>query len=222
MDITNTTNTAATGQTTAASTAGATKSMGETDFLKLLTTQLQAQDPLNPMDATGFTAQLAQFSSLEQLTSINTNLANLLSSQTSLQTAMATDLIGKKVGVSGGNTVTLNGQAAMNYSLSGDASKVSISIFDANGKQVNTVNLGQQAAGSNSFTWDGKDANGNTLPSGQYTFDVTAADSAGQAVTATPTTTGMVTGVIFQNNTTYLSIDGTTNVKLSDINEIYS
>jgi len=77
--------------------AGAAKSMGKDDFLKLFTTQLRAQDPLNPMDSSAFTAQLAQFSSLEQLTNINTQLTDLLQFQNSLQNTMATGMIGKQV-----------------------------------------------------------------------------------------------------------------------------
>ncbi len=219
MDISSTTGTNQS-NATATSSGGAVKTLGKDDFLRLLTAQLKAQDPLNPMDSTGFTAQLAQFSSLEQLTNINTRLQNMAASQTSLQNTMAADLIGKKVRVAG-NTVTLNGQASMNYSLSGNASKVTMSIFDANGALVKAANLGQQASGNNSYQWDGKDKNGNQLPTGgQYTFTVDAVDSSGQAVTATPLTAGTITSVAFDNNVTYLSIDGNTRVRLGDIQEI--
>jgi len=81
----------------AAAAPAVSKTMGKEDFLRLFTTQLKAQDPLNPMDSTQFTAQLAQFSSLEQLTNINTSLANMVSSQYSLQNVMATGMIGKEV-----------------------------------------------------------------------------------------------------------------------------
>jgi flagellar basal-body rod modification protein FlgD len=213
------TTTSAVQATTAAATAGATKTLGENDFLKLLTAQLQAQNPLNPMDSTNFTAQLAQFSSLEQLTNVNTNLKNMLTSQQSLQNTMASDLIGKKVMVSG-NTVTLNGQANMNFSLSADASKAIVSIYDANGALVRTQSLTKVAAGDNTYQWDGKDKNGNDLPAGPYSFDITAIDSSGNVVTATPVTAGTVTGVTFDNNVTYLTIDNGTKVQLGDIHEI--
>ncbi|HTF99177.1 MAG TPA: flagellar hook assembly protein FlgD [Nitrospirota bacterium] len=212
--ITNTTQT-----TNSTSSTPASKTLGESDFLKLLTTQLQAQNPLNPMDSTNFTAQLAQFSSLEQLTNINSEMSSLLASQQSLQNTMVTSLIGKTVRISG-NTVTLNGQAAMQYSLGSDASKVTISVYDTNGALVKSTVLGAQGAGKNTFTWDGRDSNGNVKPSGQYTFSVSAVDAAGAAVTATPVYNGVVTGVAFENSTTYLTIDNSKQVKLGDILEI--
>jgi flagellar basal-body rod modification protein FlgD len=216
MDISGVTSTS---QATSSAATSATKTLGESDFLKLLTAQLQAQNPLNPMDSTNFTAQLAQFSSLEQLTGINSELQYVLASQTSLQNTMVTSLIGKTVRVSG-NTVTLNRQADMRYSLAGEASKVTISVYDANGALMKTTVLGAQSAGNNTFTWDGKDSNGNTLPAGQYTFTAEAVNAAGNAVTATPLYTGVVTGVSFENNTTYLTLDYNRRIQLGDIREI--
>jgi flagellar basal-body rod modification protein FlgD len=200
-------------------TAGPTQTLGENDFLKLLTAQMQAQDPLNPMDSTNFAAQLAQFSSVEQLTNINTKLATMTASQASLQNTMASGLIGKKVTVTG-NTVTLNGQAVMPYTLSGDASKVTVSVYDATGALVKTAMQSQEAAGDNSYTWDGKDQNGNTLPAGRYTFAVSAVDASGQTITATPLASGIVTGITFNNNVTYLTIDNALQVQLGDVHEI--
>jgi flagellar basal-body rod modification protein FlgD len=206
-------------QTTSSTSTQAKKTLGESDFLKLLTAQLQAQNPLNPMDSTDFTAQLAQFSSLEQLTSINAEMSYLLASQQSLQNTMVTSLIGKKVRASG-NSITLNGQADLPYSLGSDASKVTISIYSANGVLVDKKTLGSQSAGDNTYTWNGRDSNGNVLASGQYTFEVNAVNASGASVTATPLYTGMVTGVSFENNTTYLTIDNTRRVQLGDIRQI--
>ena len=131
-----------------------------------------------------------------------------------------TSLIGKQVKVAG-NTVTLNGQVPLNYSLQGNASKATVSIYDANGALVKTAVLGQTAAGNNSYSWDGTNNTGNQLPvGGQYTFTVTAVDGSGQAITATPLTTGTVTGMAFDNNMTYLTINGNTRVQLGDVREI--
>lgn len=206
-------------QTAGASTTGQTQTLGENDFLTLLTAQMQAQDPLNPMDSANFASQLAQFSSVEQLTNINTTLTSMAASQASLQNTMAADLIGKQVTVTG-NNVTLNGQAVIPYTLSGAASQVTVSVYDSTGALVKTAVLGQQSAGNNSYTWDGTDQNGNTLPAGQYTFAVTAVDASAQTVTATPLTSGTVTGITFNNNVTYLTIDNNTQVQLGDIQAI--
>jgi flagellar basal-body rod modification protein FlgD len=217
MDVSSTTNTL---QASNKQQAGpALKSLGKEDFLRLLTVQLRAQNPLNPMDSTAFTAQLAQFSSLEQLTNINGQLTNLASSQTSLQNTMAVGLIGKRVKVVG-NTVQLNGQADLYYSLPGDAAKVTISIYDANGSLVQQKNLLGQTAGEHSLLWDGKDKDGLTRSAGQYRFTVDAVDGNGQVLSAATLTTGTVTGVGFENNMTYLSIDGRRKVGLGDIREI--
>ena len=100
---------------TYSSSGGATtapkKELGKNDFLLLFTTQLRAQDPLKPMDSTEFTSQMAQFSSLEQLTNINTNLNNLLLFQNSLQNVSATSMIGKRVTLSNDEVHTVAGVA---------------------------------------------------------------------------------------------------------------
>jgi flagellar basal-body rod modification protein FlgD len=101
-----------------ATQAAPQSSVTKDEFLKLFVTQLKFQDPLNPMDSTGFTAQLAQFSSLEQLTNINDGMKSLLLSQNSLQNAMVTDLIGKRVGFKGGDA-TGNGGALQHGTVTG-------------------------------------------------------------------------------------------------------
>jgi flagellar basal-body rod modification protein FlgD len=193
--------------------------LGKDDFLKLFTTQLRYQDPLNPMDSTEFTSQLAQFSSLEQLTNINEQMSNLVLFQNSLQNTLTTNLIGRKVKVDGAD-INLTDTAEINYTLSGDASEVKISISDSSGKIVREVNLGTQTAGNQNYVWDGKDSNGITLPEGKYTINVDAYDAGGNTVEATTSIYGTVTGITFENNTTYLIIDGTTKIQLSDIKEI--
>jgi flagellar basal-body rod modification protein FlgD len=216
MNVSSTTNTTQASNPTQATGGG---TLGQADFLTLLTAQLKAQDPMNPMDATAFTAQLAQFSSLEQLTNINTNLQTMQSSQSSLQNVMATSFIGKKV-TAAGNTVQLNGTADMQYTLSGDAAKVKVSVYDASGALVSVQQQNLQSAGAHTFSWNGKDANGNTLPAGSYTFSVAAVDGAGQAVSATTSSRATVTGVSFANNVTYLELDNGTKVQLGDVQEI--
>jgi flagellar basal-body rod modification protein FlgD len=219
MDISGITNTSASQASTVAQAGTGQNIVTQEEFLKLFTAQLKAQNPLNPMDSTGFTAQLAQFSSLEQLTNINAGLKSMLSSQTSLQNTMTTSLIGKQVKVAG-NTVQLNGQANMQYSLPAAAAKVTISVYDAKGALVGQQDITNQSAGEHTAVWDGRDTNGLVLPSGQYSFSLAAVDSSGNAINAVPLTYGTVTSVSFENNTTYLNIDGTRKVQLGDILEI--
>jgi len=219
MDVTST-GTTAYQSSSKTQTGSAIKSLGKDDFLKLFVTQLRAQDPLKPMDSSQFTSQLAQFSSLEQLTNLNTGLQSMLAYQTSMQNTMAVNLIGQKVKVDG-NEVLLNGtQADIRYTLPSDAATVTISIKDGSGAVVRQAQASAQAAGDQSFVWDGKDQNGAACAPGQYTFTVDAATASGQAITAKTLTYGTVTGISFENNITYLTIDGATKVTLGDIQAI--
>ncbi len=200
-------------------TASTSNTLGKDDFLKLFTMQLRYQDPLNPIDNTEFTAQLAQFSSLEQLSNINQQLSNLLLYQNSLQNTLANNLIGREVKIAG-NQVYLKENAEIGYTLQTDASKVDISISNASGELVREVELGQQASGENSYVWDGKDDTGNPLPEGQYQMDVKAFDASGNPIDVSTTVYGTVTGIAFENNVTYLIINGSLRTQLSDIEEI--
>jgi len=205
--------------TSSTQTTNSLQSLGEDDFLKLFVTQLQYQDPLSPMDSTGFTSQLAQFSSLEQLTNINTAIGNLASSQALTQNALAAGLIGKNVLVAG-NQISLAGTANISFALPTATAQTNLSIYNASGQCVRQVSLGAENSGSITYTWDGKDSQGNTLPDGNYTYSVAAADATGAAVSATTSTYGMVTGVTLQNNLTYLVLDSGLQVQLSSIQEI--
>ena len=195
------------------------KILGKDEFLKLFTTQLRFQNPLNPLDSTEFTAQLAQFSSLEQLTNINEQMNDLVLFQNSLQNTLATTLIGRKVKVAG-EEVYLKDKAEINYTLPQDVSKIKISISDSSGKVVREVNLGPETGGNKTYVWDGKDSHGATLPEGNYSITAGAYDAGGNPVEATTAVWGTVTGVTFENNITYFIIDGTTKIQLSDVKEI--
>jgi len=202
-----------------ASTTNSLQSLGENDFLNLFVTQLQYQDPLSPMDSTGFTSQLAQFSSLEQLTNINTAIGNLVNSQGLTQNALAAGLIGKNVQVTG-NQIALSGSADINFTLPSATAQTNLSIYNASGQCVRQVSLGAEGAGGVTYKWDGKDTQGNTQPDGRYTFNVAAADATGSSVSATTLAYGTVTGVSFQNNVTYLVLDSGLQVQLSAVQEI--
>lgn len=216
---TSTSSTSGTGTSLTKSTSS-TKSLGKDEFLKLLVTQLKNQNPLNPMDSSAFVAQLAQFSSLEQLTNTNSKLDSLLTYQNSLQNTLLSNLIGKKVTFSG-SSVNLSGStAAINYNLSGDAKDVKISISDSSGKVVRELDLGTLTSGDKTYSWDGKDANGNTLSDGQYTIAMTATDASGNSVDVTTKAQGTVTGITYDGTNTYLVVDGTTKIKVGDLKAI--
>ncbi len=202
-----------TGSTTAAttSTTASKNVLGKDDFLKMMIAQLKHQDPLNPMDGTAFTAQLAQFSSLEQLTNINSQLTSFTQQQQALANTQAVNLIGKQV-LAKGSAVNVDGNpVALSYKLGADAASGQIQVYDSNGQLVDALTFKNQSKGLNSVTW--------TCPSsakGTYTFAVSALDKSGQPVTATTMAQGTVTGVNFHDGATYLNVGGQ-EVAFSDV-----
>lgn len=202
---------AATSTTTTTATQAKDDAMGKTDFLKLLVAQLKAQDPLNPQDPTQFTAQLAQYSSLEQLMNVNENLSGLGTSFDSGMRTNAAGYIGRKATVSG-DRVTLGGGTAstVQFNLDGAANTTSVDIYDSAGSLVNVVSMGSLDSGMHDFTWDGKTSSGTTAADGKYTFKVVASDSDGNGIAATTRFSGTVDSVSFENGKTMLNIGGST------------
>jgi flagellar basal-body rod modification protein FlgD len=185
--------TATTGSTTSG-TSSTSSSLGnaasasdiQNQFLTLLVTQMQAQDPLNPMDNSQMTSQMAQISTVSGLQQLNATMNSVLQSQVANQAMMATQLVGSQVMVAGNNlTLGSSGGAQGGVMLSGAAAAMTVTVQDSNGKVVDTVPVSSPQSGLNNFTWDGTDGNGNQLPAGNYTFTAKAVDSTGAAVSAT-------------------------------------
>lgn len=195
--------------------------LGKEDFLKLLIIQLRYQDPLSPLGNQEFMAQLAQFSSLEQLQNVNSNLqANFLLTQ-SLDNSLATNLIGKRV-IALGNEAYLTGDEGeeITFDLAEDAG-VTVEIYDTEGNLVRTLKGGALSSGRNQIHWDGNDSDGNRLPAGNYSFEVKATNSDNNPVDVTTHSTGLVTGIKFEGGNAVLML-GDQEVNLSEIIEILS
>jgi flagellar basal-body rod modification protein FlgD len=192
------------------------------DFLNLLITQLQNQDPLNPTDSVEFTAQLAQFSSLEQLGNVNDNLTEMKNFQASINNSQAVSLIGKTI-TANGDSIQLGSDRPVpcNFKLQNDAAVVVASIYDGTGKFVADFKTENLAAGPHSLMWEGTDNAGRLLPNGDYSFKIQAADASGRDIGATTFFTGKVDKVAFDNNTSYL-ISGNHKVALGEIVEVAS
>ncbi|HWY65025.1 MAG TPA: flagellar hook capping FlgD N-terminal domain-containing protein [Rhizomicrobium sp.] len=184
-------------------------------FLTLLTTQLKNQDPTSPMDSNQFTQQLVMYSQVEQQINTNDNLKTLISQGTSNAAGMTTSYLGKKVSVTNGQASLTNSSATWTYNLKTTAATAQLSVSDSTGKTVFT-GTGDTVAGNNTFTWDGKDINGNQLPDGPYKLTVTAADSAGNTVTNTVISTGTVTQIDMTGTAPQLIV-GNMEVGLGDI-----
>ncbi len=202
----------------AANSAGSALSKNYDTFLSLLTTQLQHQDPLEPMDSSEFTSQLVQFSSVEQSILTNSNLENLLNLVATDQATNVVNFIGKEVEALG-DTATLSGGAAYwSYDLSAETASTEIRITDANGKLV-YLGAGEQSKGQHGFTWNGLDNNGVAQPDGTYAITVIAKDSNGDTVSTTTGIRGLVTGVEGVDGVQHLIIGGA-RVPLSDITKV--
>lgn len=160
-------------------------------FLKLLVTQLQNQDPLEPMDATQFTQQLVQFASVEQQIYQNANLEKILDATHTGQVSNLAGFLGKTVEGSGDSFNLESGAATFTYELMDKASSNTLVITDASGKSVFSVK-GELLEGQYTYTWDGKDEFGNQLPDGQYSVSVAAQDADGLPVDYKTTVFGRV------------------------------
>jgi flagellar basal-body rod modification protein FlgD len=193
------------------------KILGKDDFLNLLVTQLQHQDPLNPAESTEFTAQLAQFSSLEQLNNINDNLKNMELFQTSVTNSQAVSYIGKEI-TARGNSVQLEGglPAQCQFELEASAALAVISVYDASGGFVKSFETGPLDSGRQSAAWDGTDRNGYPVSAGLYRFEVQAVDANNQGVSVTPLMNSVVTGVSFIDKTASL-ITGLRTIAIDDV-----
>ncbi len=207
-----------------ASNSSGSQILGKDDFMKMMMAQLQHQDPLNPMDDSQFSAQLAQFSSLEQLQNLNDQMsqsinANYLLTQ-SINNTLTSTLIGKDVKLTGEN-ITNNGQDSipLGYNITGNPNSVTVNIYDENGTLVRTIEDVPNNSGDNKLSWDFTDNDGNRLPEGSYTFEVDAKDSSGESLDTSLFKYGKIDGVKFTENGTVLLV-GNVQYSLSEISEI--
>lgn len=167
-------------------TASAT--LNQNDFLTLLTTQLQKQNPLNPASPSDLASELAQFSTATGVQNLNTALA----ADSGMQAA---SLVGRNVAMQGNALVLGQAGAAGLYGLTAPAKDVAVTIADPAGKLVATLDLGAASAGTQSFTWDGKGLDGSAAPPGLYQFNLAAVDASGKSMAATAYSVAPVTSV---------------------------
>lgn len=157
--------------TTSGSSSSGTSSnaLNADAFMKLMITQMQNQDPTQPMDNSQFLAQLAQFSATSGIQQLQTSFSSLASSLQSYQALQASSLIGRMVLVPNSNAYLPSGGAVGGQvTLDSSTTQLNVGIYDQSGQLVRTLNLGTQSAGTVPFYWDGTDGNGNALPAGTY------------------------------------------------------
>jgi flagellar basal-body rod modification protein FlgD len=217
---------AATAAATAAATQGGTTATGlpsnesidKQQFLILFVEQLKNQDPLSPLEPNDLTAQLAQFSSLEQLTSINDKLDSLSNAYSQTTDGAVLGLIGRAVSFDGSQIGVQDGKAPrIQYTLDGAAEGVNAVIRNQSGQIVRVVDLGKQAAGSHTFDFDGRADSGAVLADGTYRVEITAkAANASTGTTVPLVASGVVDGVDLSSSPPTLIVGGR-KLTLSDV-----
>ena len=192
--------------------------MGKDGFLQLLTHQLANQDPLNPMDSDKISAELAQFSQLEQLTSINESINQGQKKSDSVGDRFySATLLGKKVSSTSTNFTFAGRPIELPVHLKEAAQNLMLRIYDSRGQIVGQIEKDNLVPGDHRFAWDGISFDGQMITPGEYTFEVLAWDQTGMKLEVDGKSTGTVTGVNFIGDEIILEIDGKQKVSLKDI-----
>lgn len=205
-------------------TTGSMQTLGKDDFLQLLVTKLQHQDPLKPVDDEDFIAQLAQFSSLEQMNNIAEGIGasnewDFLQMQ-SLNNMMASGLIGKEIKADyGGVYFDGSSKAVISFTADQYAEKMEFAIRDAQNNLVATITEKDVEAGTGSVKWDGKDVRGNRVDEGYYRVEVTATTESGGTFTPRLALIGVVSQIRYRDGAAFLLVDGT-EIPMGDITAV--
>ena len=194
-------------------TAGLTQNFNT--FLRLLTTQLQNQDPLSPLDTNQFTQQLVSFSQVEQQINTNSNLQQLIALQGAGESLSALPLVGQNIEYNSPTAPLSKGQASFVYNLPSATSSTALTVVNANGNVVYTQ-PGETATGTHVFNWNGQTNAGVKLPDGNYTLQIQAVGTGGTPVSPSIASIGAVQAVGVQNGAATFTINGMS-VPLSEL-----
>jgi len=199
--------------------ANGSSPLGKESFMKLLVTQLSAQDPLNPADSAEFVSQLTQFTSMEQLMNIKEGLDLLAITQTAGTSAEMVSFIGKEVAFNADSMVLdkAGDTAKMEFDLSENAESVDIVVKNEAGEVVRTIQDGAMGKGKQIHTFNGLNDDGGKLPEGTYTFEVVAKDKNGDRIDTTSHSQGVVEAVVFEQGYPELLMEDGRKVILSQV-----
>lgn len=189
-------------------------------FLKLLTTQLQNQDPLNPLDNAQMTSQIAQINTVTGIEKLNATIEKMMSSSLDSEAMQATAMVGRNVMIAGSGMELTDAGAVGGIELAGNADEVIVKINDSNGLLVRTMNLGELDAGLHNFAWDGKDNAGAAAVKGNYTITVEAKNN-GEKVKATGLQLASVVSVTRTATGTSIDLGSFGKMALADIKQIF-
>jgi len=195
--------------------------MDQDSFLTLLVAQLTHQDPLSPMEDVDMTSQLAEFSSLEQLTNINDGIAGLGKSMEQSDMLSAVSFIGKEVKAEGYKISVDEGNvSSIYYGFSEPVSSIMMNIYDDEGAIIRTINLGSKQAGSYQYEWDGKNEGGQAMPDGAYGVGILGEDGEGKPVMVQTEISGKVDAVVNDKGTQYLRLKDGRYISFMNVKEI--
>ncbi len=189
-------------------------------FLSLLVAQMKNQDPLNPLDNAQVTSQMAQLSTVQGIENMNASLEKLVASLGTNQMGQAASLIGRSVLVPGDLIGPAQENAVVGFDLDSAADSVKLTIENAAGASVRSLDLGERAAGVNLVAWDGLTDDGSAAPAGSYTFKISAS-KAGEAVTSESLYLGQVSSVTQDSKGVQLSLAGSGQAGYADIRQIF-
>ncbi|MEA2102922.1 MAG: flagellar hook capping FlgD N-terminal domain-containing protein [Thermodesulfobacteriota bacterium] len=206
-------------QTPISSDKDTSNEITQDDFFSLLVSQLQYQDPLDPVKNTEFTAQLAQFTSLELQKSTSKSMEEMLRIQGSMNNMSALNFIGKEISGTGNICDYSGGEVSLDFELSDNAQDVNIGIYSGTGELVRSLSMDTVPEGLSHCIWDGTDASGNEVAHKRYSFDIEATDYNGNSIGTKTSTTGTVDGIRYDGGYTYLII-GDKEISISEVEKI--
>ena len=195
------------------------------DFLSIFLTQLQYQDPLNPLEGSDMTAQMAQITMVEQQYNTNETLETIAQELSAQQDNQLLDYLGKEVMIEGNAATVKEGEVLGGVFYTEEFADIEVVIYNTGGNEIKRIQLGELENGEHEIGWDGTDSNGNVVDDGAYVYDVIATNALGASVDVQTTYSGVVTGITYdEDGTTYLMsgdwlIDPATVLRISDTTE---
>lgn len=197
------------------------KDLDKDAFLQLMLAQIKNQDPMNPTKSDQMAAQLAQFSSVEQLMNMNTKMDGLTKTQTPISQYQALNFIGRSVAADSSKIIRNIGDKAhdLRFSLVKDAEKVKLNVKNEEGDVVRTYEMNKLKKGDNSISWNGLDGAGNSLKAGNYFLEIEGEDAFGGKVAARTAFEGKVTGINYTSDGVVLMV-GDQSIRLNDVSKI--
>jgi len=200
---------------------GGGSDLGKNEFMELMIAQLKNQNPLKPQENGEFIAQLAQFSSLEEMQKVSSSIDDVVGEFRSTQALQASAMVGQSVLVpSGSGMLGADGSLSGSISVPVATDGLKLSVQSPSGELVRIMNLGRQGAGEVAFEWDGRDGNGNALPPGRYSLIAEGSYSAGNEQLETSVSANVDSVSLGGAGRITLNLAGMGSIALSDVQQI--